>query len=47
MEGKRKKFALNPCGHEAEEGNEGYIFSIPSEITEETIDSKLCVGRRQ
>lgn len=39
MVDKRKKFALSPRGREAEEGNEGYMFSVPSEITEETIDS--------
>lgn len=43
MEGKSKKFALNPWGREAEEGNEGCMFSIPSEIAEETTDLCVCV----
>lgn len=45
MEGKSKKFALNQREHEAEEGNKGSIFSIPSKITEEAMDLICVLGQ--
>lgn len=43
VEGKSKKFVLNPESHEIEEGNKIYIVSIPSKITG-TTDSYVCIG---